>query len=261
MSRLKALASHYLSAGAHHSSAFAWRANGVFARGVGKLCGLESPESTAFARKPFTHGVLPLSTVARLKTVILGAPNVEFRSDDHAPGYVFNPGGDALARGYNATCRFHRIGENQAHAIAAAIDGIASQITNKLGSGWRIINVRSWSLRSGHVSADNWHLDGFPPGTFKLMLYLTPVSQRTGTTEVRYDDGTTTTLEGEAGTYLLFDPSRLWHRAIPPAQPDLERTIIEVSLMRAPFTDRSLACAGLNSSYPFMPWAARPLLN
>jgi hypothetical protein len=255
-SRLTKLATHYWSALGYRSSAFAWRANDLLARAAGKLRGLDSADSAAFAKRPFTDGRLPLNALERLKSVILSAPDAAFSRDDHAPGYEFN-----VHTNYGDTCRFHRIDENETHAIGAAMDAIASQITRKLGSGWRVFNVRSWSLRPGRAGSDDWHLDGFPRGTFKLMLYLAPIGREMGTTEVRYDDGTTAILEGEAGMYLLFDPSTLWHRAIPPAQLGIERTIIEVSLMRAPFTDQRLAGAGLNSSYPFMPWAARPLLS
>lgn len=254
-SRLTELATHYLSALTYRSSAFVWRTNGMLARAAGKLRGLESAESAAFVKIPFSDGRLPLNALERLKSVIPSATDVEFCIDDHAPGYAFNPGARP------SRTRFHRIDEKQTHAIAAAIDGITSQITRQLGSGWRVINVKSWSIQSGSVSPDAWHLDCFPPSTFKLMIYLNPVGRETGTTEVRYDDGTTAILEGEAGTYLLFDPNTLWHRPIPPAQPGIVRTIIEVTLMRAPFTDQRLAYAGLNSSYPIMPWTARPLLN
>jgi hypothetical protein len=259
-SRLTELATYYSSALAYRSSGYAWRANGMLARAAGKLQGLESAESAAFAKVPFAKGCLPAATLECLRSAILSAPDVAFCSDDHAPGYQFNPG-EGLARGYNDTCRFHRIGETQASAIAGAINDIAPQITRNLGSGWRIVNVRGWSLRPGNTSPADWHVDGFPPSTFKLMIYLTPIGREDGTTEIRHNDGATAILEGDAGVYLLFDPNTLWHRAIPPARPDIERTIIEVTLMRAPFTDQRLACAGLNSSYPFMPWAARPLLR
>jgi len=179
-SRLTKLATHYLSALSYRSSAIAWRVNDVLARAAGKLRGLESADSAAFVKIPFSDGRLSLNALERLKSVVHSAPDVEFCIDDHAPGYEFNPHAN-----YDANCRFHRIDEKQTHAIAAAIDDIASQITRKLGSGWRVINVRSWSLRTNKVSPDAWHLDGFPPGTFKLMLYLTPVGWEVGTTEVR----------------------------------------------------------------------------
>lgn len=254
-SRLTKLATHYWSALGYRSAALAWRTNDMLARAAGKLRGLESADSTAFLKKPFSDGRLPLNALERLQSVIYSARDVKFCIDDHAPGYAFNrdarPGGT----------RLHHIGEKQTHAIAAAIDDIASQITRKLGSGWRVFNVRSWSLQSGTSRADDWHLDCFPRSTFKLMLYLSPVGREMGTTEVRYEDGTAAIVEGEAGTYLLFDPNTLWHRAIPPARPGIERTAIEVSLMRAAFTDQRLAYAGSNAAYPFMPWTARPLLN
>jgi hypothetical protein len=176
-SRLTVLATHYLSALSYRSSAFAWRANDMLARAAGKLRGLESADSAAFVKIPFSDGRLPLNVLERLKSVILSGPDVEFCSDDHAPGYAFNPGTRV------GSTRYHRIDEKQTLAIAAAIDNVASQITRKLGSGWRVINVRSWSLQSGNVGSDGWHVDCFPPSTFKLMLYLNPVGRETGTTE------------------------------------------------------------------------------
>jgi hypothetical protein len=231
----------------YRSSALAWRANYHISRAVGTMRGSKSSHSVAFDKRPFHIGLLTSRTLERLKSAISYAADVEFSRDDHAKGYAFNH--SAQPNG----ARFHSLDEARI-ALDDVIDELAPQIERKIGGPWRILNVRSWSLVSRGASVGDWHLDGFPISTFKLMLYVGPVGLETGTTEARFNDGTTAIVEGDPGTFLLFDPNTLWHRAIPPARPNTERTIIEITLTRCLATDRNLVFAGLNASYPFVPW-------
>lgn len=239
----------------------AWRVNAILSRLCGKLGGRVSRESEAFQRLPMHLGRLSEASLNMLCESIAEAPIVAFNAADHAPGYVFNKGDDAIARIFNGGYCFRRLDVPQRRAIARALDELAPEITRRLASGWRVINVKSWSIRADTVQLgpNAWHLDGFPIGTFKLMIYLTPIGTDCGTTEVKFDDGSSCILEGEAGTYLLFDPSVLLHRGIAPSAPAIERIHIEVTLMVMPVADRRLADGGLNSSYPRSPWARLPI--
>lgn len=239
----------------------AWRLNAVLSRLGGKLGGRVSRESEAFQRLPMYLGRLSEESLKVLRTAIAEAPIAAFSAADHAPGYVFNEGDDAIARIFNGGYRFRRLDALQRRAIARTLDELTPEITRRLASGWRVINVKSWSIRADTVQLgpNAWHLDGFPVGTFKLMIYLTPIGTDCGTTEVKFGDGSSRILEGEAGTYLLFDPSTLLHRGIAPGAPAIERIHIEVTLMVMPVADRRLADGGLNSSYPRSPWARLPI--
>lgn len=239
----------------------AWRVNVLLSRLCGRLRGHASPDGEAFRRLPMHLGRLSEANLNALREAIAAAPIAPFSAADHAPGYVFNEGDDAIARIFNDGYRFRRLDAPQRRAIARALDELASEITRCLASGWRVINVKSWSIRSETVQLgpNAWHLDGFPVGTFKLMIYLTPIGKMHGTTEVKLGDGSSRILEGEAGTYLLFDPSVLLHRGIAPGAPAVERIHIEITLMVTPVTDRRLADGGLNSSYPRLPWARLPI--
>ncbi len=193
--------------------------------------------------------------------LILNAPEAEFKADDHAEGYEFNPNSDVVESIFKAGYHFRDLGTAQVRAISRAVREMAPDITAHLGSSWRVINVKSWSVRSDTVQQgpNAWHLDGFPVGTFKVMVYLTPIGKATGTTEIRLADDSTTILEGGSGTYLLFDPSVIWHRGVAPTEAATERTHIEITLMRSAATDLRYAHGGLNSAYPRLPWARRPI--
>lgn len=238
-----------------------WKANAKLAGALGRMHGYATAESDSFRRKPISLGRLSGRSLATLQSLILNAQVADFDVADHAPGYVFSPDDQTADRIFKGGYRFRRLDAPQLRAIADALRELAPDITRRLGSGWRVINLKSWSTRADTIQAgpNAWHVDGFPAGTYKLMIYLTPIGPAVGTTEVRYDDGSSQILEGEAGTYLLFDPSVLWHRGIAPAEPGIERTHIEITLMHAPSIDLRLADGGLNSAHPRLPWTRRRL--
>jgi len=250
---------------ANHAKSYlsnlAWKANAKLASTLGRMRGYATAESDSFGHRPIRLGRIPERTLAALQSLILNAPVADFDVADHARGYLFDPDDRTINNIFKGGYRFRRLDAPQLRGIADALRELAPDITSHLGSGWRIINLKSWSTRADTVKAgpNAWHVDGFPAGTFKLMIYLTPIGASVGTTEVRFDDGASQILEGEAGTYLLFDPSVLWHRGIAPTQPGIERTHIEITLMRAPSIDLRLADGGLNSAYPRLPWTRRPL--
>lgn len=239
----------------------AWRANAVLSVQLGRLRGQSSSQSRAFWSAPLVLGKVSTSMLASLQAAIFSAPIAEFNASDHASGYVFNPDAQAIGRIFGGGYRFRRIEAPQLRAIANFLSELEPALTTYIGGSWKVINLKSWSVRSDTVQQgpNAWHLDGFPVGTFKLMVYLTPIGPATGTTEVRFADGSSRVLEGEAGTYLLFDPSVLWHRGVAPTDAGVERTHIEITIMRAPATDLSLVEGGLNSAYPRLPWTRRPI--
>jgi hypothetical protein len=241
----------------------AWHANAVLARFLGRLGGRYSPEGAAFRRLPLHIGQLSGKTFEALCAAIAEAPVAAFSPSDHSPGYVFPKGDAEMASIFNAGYQFRRLDAPQARAIARALDELAPEIGRRLATGWRVINLKSWAIRIDTVQRgpNAWHRDGFPVGTYKLMIYLTPIGATVGTTEVRLADGSSRTVEGPPGTYLLFDPSVLWHRGVAPSDPGVQRTHVEITIMCAAVTDRRLAVGGLNSSYPRLPWSRRIVPN
>jgi hypothetical protein len=239
----------------------AWRANAVLSVQIGRLRGQTSNLSRAFSALPLVLGKVSPSTVANVKNSVLSAPLIKFDASDHAAGYVFQSDAAAISRVFEGGYRFRQFDMPQLRAVAHFLSEVEPAVTERLGSGWKVINLKSWSTRSDTVQQgpNAWHLDGFPIGTFKLMIYLTPVGPATGSTEVRFADGSSKVLEGEAGTYLLFDPSVLWHRGVAPLGAGVERTHVEITIMRALSTDLRPVEGGLNSSFPRVPWTPRPI--
>lgn len=244
-------------------AARSWAANAKVTRWLGQLSGSWSKRSASFAELPIHLGKVSPQTLSNLQRAIIDAPIVNFDPSDHAAGYCFNSNGNAVKSIFDGGFRFRQLGAQQCAAISSAIRELAPAITEQLGTGWRVINVKSWSIQSKTTQQgpNAWHYDGFPVSTFKLMVYLTPVSVQTGTTEVKYDDGRCQLLEGDAGTYLLFDPSALLHRGVAPADTSKDRVHIEITLMRSLRTDAHLVFGGLNSAYPRFPWSTLPRLQ
>ena len=244
-------------------AARAWAANAKLTRWVGRISGSWSQQSENFAKLPLHLGMVSPKTLSTLQRVIIDAPIATFEAEDHAVGYCFNPNGNVVKNIFDGGFRFRQLGRQQCAAIAGAIRELAPVVSAQLGTGWRVINVKSWSIQSKTVQEgpNAWHYDGFPISTFKLMIYLTPVGVQTGTTEVKFDDGRSQLLEGEAGTYMLFDPSTLLHRGVAPTDTSKDRVHIEITLMRAIRTDFHLVFGGLNSAYPRFPWVSLPRLQ
>ena len=241
-------------------AARAWATHSGLTQWWGRGRGSWMPQSENFAKLPLHVGAVSPQTLASLQNAIIDAPIAPFDPADHADGYVFNSDGDAVEKIFKAGFRFRTIGRQQSAAIAGAIQELAPSISALLGTGWRVINVKSWSIQPDTVKLgpNAWHLDGFPVGTFKLMIYLTPISPKVGTTEVKFDDESTRLLEGDAGAFLLFDPSSLLHRGVAPTDPTISRVHVEITLMRALTTDVQLAHGGLNSAFPRFPWTRLP---
>ena len=241
-------------------AARAWATNSSLTRWWGRFRGSWMTQSENFAKMPLHVGAVSPRTLAALQDALIDAPIAPFDPADHAAGYVFNSDGDSVEKIFKAGFKFRKLGEQQSSAIAGAVKELAPNISALLGTGWRVINVKSWSIQSETVKLgpNAWHLDGFPIGTFKLMVYLTPISSTVGTTEVKFDDESTRLLEGDAGTFLLFDPSTLLHRGVAPTDRTTSRVHVEITLMRALTTDVQLAHGGLNSAFPRFPWTRLP---
>jgi len=125
-----------------------------------------------------------------------------------------------------------------------------------LGYPVRVVNVRCWGIKSNspEMGPNAWHTDSFAHGINKILIYLTPASPEMGTTEVRLGDNSVISLDGPAGSWILFDPTKFFHRGISPSSSAGERIILEITIAPSFCENLQPIFAGLNASYPWFPW-------
>ncbi len=151
---------------------------------------------------------------------------------------------------------FYEFSEKAQWRLADIYDHLRDHIAACLGSPWRVLDSRGWTLKQ--TSADSgpnaWHMDGLPLIIYKIMLYLTPIDEDYGTLQVKTPDGKEITLERESPTWVLFKPSELLHRGIPPQAPNAARHTIEVKVIPGVTFDLAPFSAGQNARHPYRPW-------
>ncbi len=140
--------------------------------------------------------------------------------------------------------------------VADMLDYLRDQFAAFFGSPWRVLGARGYKLTANSVSAgpNEWHLDGLPLCLCKVMLFLTPLDVQRGTIQIRLANGQEMTLEQPAPTWLLFRPSELSHRGIPPLSESAERFTVEATLVSSVAFDQMPVFAGNNARHPYYPW-------
>ncbi len=103
-----------------------------------------------------------------------------------------------------------------------------------------------------NTGANVWHTDQLNDAMVKVLIYLNPVDEPRGTTQVRLAGGSVETIHGGGGTFLVFDPTKLLHRGVPPSEG--RRETVEITFASAAQTNKRPFMAGLNAVYPWMPW-------
>ena len=98
----------------------------------------------------------------------------------------------------------------------------------------------------------NWHTDGCVEQIFKIMIYLTPLSEETGSIELKINNSEIQQRSATRGAWLLFRNSSVLHRGVPGTR--YERLAIEITLCRAAAFDLRPRFAGVDAHWPLAPW-------
>lgn len=229
----------------------------VYSEGVKAICLLRDRRRRAdaeFSALGFKQGAFAQNDITPFISALERAQVKGLSEDDYLPGYLPSDV-HRYIKTINESHRHLRLGEEQLRALAPLVAIIAPKIEECLGAPWRIVNIRCWKTRaSAEMVGSNGplHVDGFPPHILKTMIYFTPPSMETGSTELVLEDGTTHAAEGPAGTWLLFRNSKLMHRGVTPKKG--ERILLELTIVPALNHDPRLVCAGENALYPKFPW-------
>jgi len=206
-----------------------------------------------FTNKEVKTGVLSQTDLDELLSCVKNVPLMNEVAGDLVSGYFTNANIGKSEEGYSENFRFFDL-RSESKRIQKVYNHLAQEITACLGHGFRIANMNCWGMtpESAGFGANAWHTDGFPPGMYKLLIYLTPPSKEEGTSEIKFSDGTSTMVEGPAGTWLLFNATTLIHRGLPSLSG--ERIIINSTIIPAFKNHTRPFFAGQAACFPWFPW-------
>jgi hypothetical protein len=108
-----------------------------------------------------------------------------------------------------------------------------------------VCNIRAWITRPGvpRRGPNEVHTDGFFPGHFKVMVYLTGLSKASGMLLL----GNEVVTNQKPGTVVAFRNSDIPHSGIPGDKN--ERVVIEITFLRSLFTDISICKREFNGRH------------
>ncbi len=212
-----------------------------------------SSKDEEYARKGYRQGLISQSLAEGFKKTLEQAKIVPISSDDFDPNYI-HPDLTSYEQPLNSSHKLFLLEEAQMKALEPILEELKEPIAACLGSPWSIINVLCWETfpDAQEVGPNSWHRDGLPFAVNKVMIYLTGASEENGTTTLQFDDGTTFSPEGPAGTWLLFKISEITHRGIKPKTGS--RIALEVRVIPTVNYDLRPYAAGFNAYYPKLPW-------
>jgi hypothetical protein len=153
---------------------------------------------------------------------------------------------------------FMELSPEQLAVLRLALLELAKPIEACIGAPWRVVNVKCWKTEplGQTFGMNSWHVDGFPEGIYKVMIYLTDVDAQSGTTEMLLGDGSSKIVEGPPGTWLFFKNSKLTHRGVAPLENRSTRVLVEITIIPFPVHNQTPFHAGGNARYPKYPWDA-----
>jgi hypothetical protein len=230
-----------------------WRMYDAYIRNTTPVPGTGA-KADAFRRRNYALGALPTSLALRLQKATMTASVAQYSSAERLFGFVasnYDVSSDAIVNGHS---QFRELDSNGQVLLSEALVQMQDDVASCLGTPWRVIGVKSWTTPPGKppIGMYGWHGDDWVGELFKIMIYLTPMSRKTGSLEI-IENGKGIFLESpDPGRWILFRNSDLVHRGVPGS--DFERVVIEITLSRGLTFDLRLRFPGLNAHWPELPW-------
>lgn len=166
---------------------------------------------------------------AAVRSLYFNAPKVPISGDSR--GYPY------YAKNYDEST-YNRLNKNHMYRDCSALANQLHKVfrphislmRSAVKSPFRIVNVRAWETapEASSFGPNDWHMDGFPPGHMKIMVYLDGLGGGQGKLEVQGVED----LAGPPGISVLFQNSEVLHRAVPPESAEASRPVLEVTLLR-----------------------------
>lgn len=209
-----------------------------------------------FERELHKLGHFDPELVQRFNSVMEALPQSEFAISDTDPGYLFNDLTVVdLVERYNQIFCFKALSQEALDIIDECLSPHVDEITMLLGHNWRIVQTRYWEALAGgdQIGTNDWHKDGFPEPFLKILCFFTPPSVNSGSTMIELHDGAIKTIEGPAGTFMLFRNSALKHCGLPP-KAGAGRATVEITIAPSFAMDANARFCGTNGHFPYWPW-------
>lgn len=231
-----------------------WAAYAFLSRGREICRGTYRRIDPEFSATGVKQGVLADANMIAFASSLSEAQATAIVQEDFVRGYTYHPALHAFQRDLNIGHTWVTLGKTQQERLTPLLKALAEPVAQCLGWPWRVVNVRCWRTRprAQEIGANSWHTDGFPTSVLKIMIYPNGASSDVGTTELVLKSGSTLTLQGPPGLWLLFKNSELLHRGVAPKTG--ERLGVEVTIAPSFRHDQRPVCAGLNALYPKNPF-------
>ena len=219
----------------------------------------EQYRSSEIIRKGFVTGCLDSDLTARLVRMVERADTIPFTSEHYKEDFAFSPSVKQYEDAINTDHRHLKLTPAMLWQLNEVTQTLAPTIRKSLGTPWRVLNVRIWNTPASSADAERkgslaWHHDGMPKDMVKLLIYLTDLSPDTGSVEWKISENETTSLEGLAGSWLLFQNSVVIHRGVPPIKPGKQRTILELTISPSAINNQTVVHGGNNARHPWRFW-------
>jgi hypothetical protein len=211
-------------------------------------------DAIKFHRHGYALGKLSPELALRLQEAVMAAPIARYSSAERVAGFHSANYDSKSDLAINNHSQFRLLDSAGQNLLAEALAQMRADVAAFLGSPWRILAVKCWTTPPGKSSTDmyGWHGDAWIEELFKIMIYLTPMTRKTGGLEI-FCDGKEIFLESaDPGKWVLFRNSDLLHRGVPGT--DSVRVVVEITLARALANDLRLRFPGLNAHWPELPW-------
>jgi hypothetical protein len=134
------------------------------------------------------------------------------------------------------------------------LNPLTKLIEQQCGCYFRIGSLRIFSLKPVNKT-QGMHLDGWPFAIRKVFFYPNGVGMKFGSTEIKTKKGEAVIIEGEKGTWAIFENSLVAHQAFSTINSE-RRPTIELDIVPAYKTDTTLNFVGTNGWYPWWPLEA-----
>ena len=212
--------------------------------------------SASYVKNGYYVGCISNQLVIDLQQTLSRSDYKPLERDQYETHYVYsNSLSDQQLTEINQQQEFAQLNQENLTKIQQLADILYEEVRDEIQSDWRVINVRAWQSKessNGVFASNQLHTDGFHQSIKKILVYLSAPSKSTGTTELVLSNGDSFVLEGEAGTWLLFDNSRLLHKGI--YNPAYIRNVVELTIAPSTYKTQGVSVGGNNAWYPELPW-------
>lgn len=234
----------------------AWGLHQCFIKTYLLLHGLEIEIHKQFLQNGYRQGVVDEELNQNFLQAFQEVKALPFSLDDCDPNYLATDLNPDTIHFLNQSHIYVQLSSLQLDALRPILVSLKEQVTECIGTPWRIASVRAWKTLPSHgeTGPNSWHTDGCPFSALKIMYYPRGVSPEKGTVELQFPDGIYS-LEEEAGTWMLFKNSEILHRGRPPQVG--ERIAVEITILPSLTYDLAPICAGQNARHPILPWQTK----